>query len=169
MSDSMNLDSMNPWQSPGTEVKAEENSAAQGGLTATMIRYLKEASPWLRFIGILGYIGAGLLAVAGVIFTIVFAATGRTFGYAGSAVGAFAGLIYVVLAVISFFPARFTYYFGAKIRSYLLNNTEKDMEEAFKNNKSLWKFAGILAIVYLAFIPLGIIGIVIAAITSSIF
>jgi hypothetical protein len=166
---SENLDSANPWQSPGTEVRAEENSAAQGGLTAAMIRYLKEASPWLRFIGILEYIGAGLLAAGGVLVTSVFAVTGRTFGSAGTAVGAFAGLIYVVLAVISFFPARFTYYFGAKIRSYLSGNMDKDLEAAFKNNKSLWKFAGILMIVYLAFIPLGIIGMVIAAITSSIF
>jgi hypothetical protein len=79
------------------------------------------------------------------------------------------GLIYLVVGVVAFFPARFTLGFGTKIRNYLLSNAEQDLEAAFQNNKSLWKFNGILAIVYLAFIPIGIIGMVIAAIAAAAF
>jgi magnesium-transporting ATPase (P-type) len=162
-------DTVNPWQSPAAAVKAEEN-APQGVLTAAMIRFLKEASPWLRFIGILGYIGVGFCIVAGVIMAIALMISGAGqsafAGFAGFA-STFMGLIYIVAGVMAFFPARFTHRFGVKIRHYLLNGAEKDLEEAFKNNRSLWKFAGIVMIVYLALVPVGIIVAVVVAVSSS--
>ncbi|MDR1972658.1 MAG: hypothetical protein LBQ46_12150 [Treponema sp.] len=158
----------NPWQSPETQAAAEE-AAPQGILTALMIRYLKEASPWLRFIGVLGYIGAIFLVGSGLIMTIALLATGGADAGIGlAAVSTFMGLIYVVLGALAFFPARFTHGFGLKIRNYLASGAEKDLEDAFKSNKSLWKFSGIMAIVYLAFIPIGI-GVAVIAAVSSIF
>ncbi|MDR3249145.1 MAG: hypothetical protein LBT39_10220 [Treponema sp.] len=160
-------DSSNPWQSPGTAIKVEENSIAQGGMTPVMVRYLKEASPWLRFYGIMGYIGSGLVAVGGVIMMIAFAVTGESFGSGvTSAFGALTGLIYLIGGVMAFFPARFAHGFGVKIRNYLLSNTEQDLEEALRNNKSLWKFNGILLIVSLAIIPIVIIILVVVAVTA---
>jgi hypothetical protein len=162
-------DTVNPWQSPSTEVVAEEG-ASQGVLTPTMIRYLKEASPWLRFIGILGYIGAVFLVIVGLAFVFMMAAGLSTLGAGvfGGLTGTFMGFIYLAGGVVAFFPARFTYQFGAKIRNYLLSNGKQDMEEAFRYNRALWKFNGILAIVYLALIPLGIVGGV-AAVLASLF
>jgi hypothetical protein len=169
-------DTLNPWQSPEAPVRAEEN-AAQGILTAPMIRYLKEASPWLRFIGILGYIGALFLIVSGLVMVVALLITGFT-GFIGSGdetgfMGAVTGLlsslvgfIYVVGGLLAFFPARFTHGFGVKIRNYLLSGAEKDLEEALKSNRSLWKFSGILAIVYLSLIPAGIVVAIIAVVSQ---
>ena len=79
-------------------------------------------------------------------------------------------IIYIPLGVLMFFPSRFIYNFGAKIRNYQFSNSDEDLELAFKNNKSVWKFYGILCIIYLAFIPLTVIltivGGVLAAITG---
>jgi uncharacterized membrane protein SirB2 len=152
-------DTVNPWQSPNTEVAAEAG-ALRGNLTPTMLRYLKEASPWLRFLGILGYIGAVLLVIAGIILMVTVPAGFSTInaGIFGGILGTFMGVFYLAMGLVAFFPARFTHNFGAKIRDYLLSNGEKDLEEAFRYNRALWKFSGILAIVYLALIPLMIIG-----------
>jgi hypothetical protein len=158
-------DTVNPWQSPAAAVKAEEN-AAQGVLTAGMIRCLKEASPWLRFIGILGYIGAVSFIVIGIILVITMFAAGTVQTGIPGVLSSFMGLIYLVSGALAFFPARFTHRFGAKIRNYLLSGAEKDLEEAFRNNRSLWKFAGIVAIVYLSLIPVGIIVAVIVSLSS---
>jgi hypothetical protein len=160
-------DAANPWQSPGTEISAVKQPGVSGGLSETMVFYLKGASPWLRFVGILSFIGCGLLTVIGIlvmIFGSVFSdlAAGLDsdqlgifqMGVTG---GIFLGLVYIILGLLCYFPARFIYGFGVRIRSYLLSNAEKDLEEAFKNNKSLWKFTGILAIVYLGLIPVAII------------
>jgi hypothetical protein len=158
-------DQVNPWQSPETVVKTEEN-AVQGVLTAVMIRCLKEAAPWLRFAGILGYIAASFLTVAGIVTAIVMMVSGGR-GFTGLA-SVFMVFIYILLGAAAFFPAHFTHSFGVKIRHYLLSGAEKDLEEAFKNNRSLWKFTGILAIVYLALVPIGIAAAAMAA-ASAVF
>jgi hypothetical protein len=161
-------DITNPWRSPGTEASAAQDSSGAGVLTGAMIRYLREASPWLRFIGILGFIGSGLLALGGIVFTFLIVLVSELAGeFGGILVGSFVGVLYIVLGLLSFFPAKFSYSFGSKIHHYVLSNSDKDLEDAFKNNKSLWKFLGILAIVYLAIIPVAIIGGIWAAIFLS--
>jgi hypothetical protein len=49
----------------------------------------------------------------------------------------------------------------------LRSGGEQDLEQAFKYNKSLWKFSGILMIVYLAIVPVAVAIGVIAAVSSS--
>jgi hypothetical protein len=151
----------NPWQSPENPSAPENPQSHQAVLTAVMMGYLKAASPWLRFLGILGFIGSGLMILGGII-TASFSSFILNFLEEMATLPSGFTLIYVALGVINFFPARFTYLFGAKIRDYALSNSEKDLESALKNNRSLWKFNGILSIVYLALIPLGIICSIIA-------
>jgi hypothetical protein len=129
-----------------------------------MLMYLKQASPWLRFIGILGFIMCGFMVMGALPFFVRapfvntwgelseipgFEAVASNMGVVGVGFG-----IYLLgLAVLSFFPCYFIYNFGAKIRTYLRTGAEQDLEGALKNNKSLWKVSGILTIVILAFIP----------------
>jgi len=132
-----------------------------------MLHYLNGASPWLQFIGILGYIGSGLLLVVGIFGTIgLFVTSSRL------ELGEFpfwiVTVIYIPLGVLFFFPAHFTYNFGRKIRSYRFSNSTEDLELAFKNNKSLWKFYGIICIIYLAFIPFILIITVIGGVAAAI-
>jgi hypothetical protein len=162
-------DTGNPWQSPGTEVSPTQEASGAGVLTATMVRFLREASPWLRFLGILGFIGCGLMTLGGLIFAIVITVFSELAGGFGGVVGgAFLGVVYIVLGLLSFFPSKFVYGFGSKIRHYIQSNSDKDLEDALRNNKSLWKFYGILVIVYLAFIPLLLIGAAVVAAISAI-
>jgi hypothetical protein len=121
-----------------------------------MVSYLKEASPWIRFIGILGYISCGMMGVlaVGIITTAPFMGElSDTFGAFGRGALVAFGLLYLALGALVFFPAMFTYNFGVRIRNYLRSNSEQELELAFKNNKSLWKFMGIMAIVNLAIVP----------------
>jgi hypothetical protein len=74
------------------------------------------------------------------------------------------GIYFLGVAVLGFFPSYFIYNFGSKIRTYLRTGAEQDLERALKNNKSLWKFSGILTIIGLAIIPvIFIISIAVAA------
>jgi hypothetical protein len=154
-------DDINPYQSPQTPVNPAANSA--GRLTDTMIRYLKGASPWLRFLGIVGFISCGFLVMTGIGLLVALPVIGSLWdsiaeieAYAdvfGAVFGITMGLYCIIGAVLYFFPSLFIYNFGGKIRSYLQSGADQDLETAFKNNKSLWKFAGILTIIALAFIP----------------
>lgn len=169
-------DAVNPYQSPETQAVSVQSPAVHGALTETMLVYLKGASPWLRFVGIVGFVLAGLTAMWGLVFFALapvigfsladipgFEAFGGTVGIAAVGVG-----LYIIgLAAIMFFPSLFSYRFGSRIRSFLRTGTEAELELAFKNNKSLWKFYGILFIVFLAFLPVALIISVIAAVAVS--
>jgi hypothetical protein len=87
---------------------------------------------------------------------IMFAISGLAEDFAGIPVG-FMGLIYIACGMLLFLPCRFIYNFGKRIHNYQVANSEEDLEIAFKFNKSLWKFIGILCIVSLALIPLSIV------------
>jgi hypothetical protein len=162
----------NPYQSPETVAAPVAPLVNQGVLTENMLTQLKAASPWLRFVGILGFIGCGFMAFFAVIFLAVIpllraamweAASemgefGNIFGNAfSSAFGGTMAIYFFGAAALFFFPSLFAYRFGSKIRSYLRTGTDGDLEAAFKNNKSFWKFIGILAIIQLAFVPVIII------------
>ena len=170
-------DAVNPYQSPETAAVPVKPLVAQGTLTEAMLIYLKQASPWLRFIGILGFIGAGLTFLSGLV-SIAFVPLMRQiwdeipgFDTVSDVVSAIFGGTMVVFClgggVLLFFPALFIYRFGDKIRSYLRTGTDQELEQAFKNNKSFWKFVGIIYIISLAFIPLMIVGGIIVAVVSA--
>jgi hypothetical protein len=157
----------NPYKSPETSIVPEKTQGAGTVLTETMLGYLKEASPWTRFIGILGFIGCGLMVLGGIITAIATSSvSGITEGFGPLPVW-LVSLIYIAFGVLFFFPSRFVYDFGAKIRNYQFSSSDEDLEAAFKSNKSLWKFYGIMLIVYLALIPLFIVLAVIGAVAST--
>ncbi|MDR1318648.1 MAG: hypothetical protein LBJ90_03410 [Treponema sp.] len=163
-------DSENPYRGP--QNPANPGAADSARLTENMLTYLKKAAPWLRFIGILGFIVGAFLALGGIIFIVLIPISSVLLNeipgleeYAGIA-GILLGLYFIILAALCFFPALYTYKFGAGIRSYLLSGTDQYLETAFKNNKSLWKFLGILAIIGMAFIPFAVIVSIIAGIAA---
>ncbi|MDR2053066.1 MAG: hypothetical protein LBP80_06605 [Treponema sp.] len=116
--------------------------------------YLKSASPWLRFLGVVYYIVCGFMVTGGLILLIA-ASLMADFDLDGET-GFLMGIFYLISAVIMFFPARFMYSFGARLRNYFLNNAEKELELAFKYNNAFWKFCGITMIICLALIPMAI-------------
>jgi len=169
-------DTVNPYQSPEAPVVPEKPLVIQGTLTETMLIHLKGAAPWLRFVGILGFISSGLVVLMG--FSIVpFISVinqGLTEipgfdsfnGAFGAVFSGFMVVMFVGAGLLLFFPSLYIFRFGEKIRGYLRTGADRDLELAFQNNKSFWKFAGIICIIQLAFIPLLIIGGIIAAVVS---
>ena len=169
-------DTVNPYQSPETAIIPEQSLGSSERLTETMLLQLKGASPWMKFIGIVGFIGAGIAALTGLssISLIpmmkmlgdeipdleVFESLGWVFG-----VGALAYCL--ICAALVFFPSLFIFRFGDKISNYLRIGAERELELAFQNNKYYWKFIGILTIISLASVPLMIIGFIIAAVALA--
>ena len=159
----------NPYQSPETPIIPETSQSSGVSITETILQYLYEASPWLRFVGIIGYIGSGITVLFGIIFAF---STALASSFLGDELGIFPSWIFVLLyipfGVILFFPAHFTFNFGRKLRNYQFSSSIEDLELAFKNNKSLWKFNGIITIIYLAIIPLVIVGTIIVGVVAAV-
>jgi hypothetical protein len=179
----------NPYQSPENEAAPVNQPAAGAVLTENALLHLKDAAPWLRFLAIIGFIACGLTVLVGIVMVIALAITGNGFASAefqeiaeaegvlkGSTwfekitngLGAFMGIIYIGIAVLYFFPSKFLWTFGEKLRAYLQTNSSADLELALKNNKSFWKYMGIATIVCLALIPVLFIIVIIVTIGAMI-
>ncbi|GMO32010.1 MAG: hypothetical protein Ta2F_07830 [Termitinemataceae bacterium] len=171
-----------PYQSPASEAQPVNQTVQGSLLTEQALLYLKDASPWMRFIAIMGFIGCGLMIVLGLAAVIsgseVESGVKEISGIAGEisdgsnsnlflsfieVFSGLAGLIYLASAVLYFFPALFTWKTGIKIRNFTQSNSPAELENAFRNNKSFWKFNGILLIVCIALIPVTLIVLVIVA------
>lgn len=128
--------------------------------------YLREAAKWARFLGILGFVGSGCILLFVLIFwygnhEILGALDGGTNrGLAALGMGAVA-FIYIIIAVIGFFVALFTFRFGQRTYTALNTDSQINLRGGLSNLRFLFRMYGIFAIIYLSFIVLGIlIGIV---------
>jgi hypothetical protein len=129
---------------------AEEADARRGeapalcpALTGRAFDCLLAAGPWMSFLGVVSFVVCGFLLIAGVVIML----TGnRLYSIPG---GATVGLIYIASSVLCFFPARFIFLAGSKLRSVRAGGGADTLEAALQNSKAYWKFSGILTIVSL--------------------
>jgi hypothetical protein len=168
---------MNPYQSPETNVSAVKPMLCSGTVTPAMRNYLKGASGWMRFLGIVGFISCGFMVLAGGFMALLPALFMRMHEFDAEeliadlpgALGAMSGFIYIALAALTFFPAFFLYKAGARIRDYMRTDADSDLEEALRNNRIFWKFLGIITIISMALIPVTIIGGIVAVVSAAAF
>lgn len=109
--------------------------------------YLLETSKWSKFIAIMGYVGLGLLTLLGLLlmFGLSFPSTLPKgipmFGF---------GFLYILMAVLYYFPTTYLYRFSERIKKGVNSNDESVVTDAFLNLKKTFKFMGIMLIVILS-------------------
>ena len=114
-------------------------------LSPRILDLLRQTRPWVRFFAILLYIAAGIMAVGGLIMVVLVMTTSQK-GAPGM-VGI--GLLYVVLAVVYYFPASYLNRFASRITYFVNMRRNIDLEEALDAQRFFWKFCGVLAIIIL--------------------
>jgi len=116
---------------------------------------LGDASPWIRFLAILGFIGVGVLVLAGLGLAIFGGVLGAAVGM--GFLGPIIGLVYIALAVVLFFPTRTQLRLATQSRLYKTSGDPAALESFAVNVKSLAVFYGVLSIIVLALAALGLI------------
>jgi hypothetical protein len=110
--------------------------------------YLLETSKWGKFLAIVGYVGMGILILLAIFMTLGLSRINQVSG--GAYPMGLIGIVYIVLAVIYFFPVNYLYKFSIQIKQGLQSNDKLSLTAGFQNLKSLFKFMGILTIVILS-------------------
>ena len=114
---------------------------------------LQRTQPWVRFLAIMGFIGAGFMVLVGLTAGVAGAATGRI-----ETIGLM--IVYPIMAVVYVFPSLFLLRYADRIRSFVASGREQDLLGALDAQRSFWKFAGILTIVSIMFgILIGVFGV----------
>jgi hypothetical protein len=119
--------------------------------------YLKETARWAKFLAVLGFIFCGLFVVFALFAGTLMATFSSLAPGAGIRGGAFISIMYILCALLYFFPCLYLYNFGAKMQIALRANDQEQLNLSFKNVKSYFRFIGILTIIALGFMALGLI------------
>lgn len=127
-------------------------SSEQLVVTPSMYESLRATRPWVFFLGVMSFIGAGFMVIGG----LGIAAMGSRMP-AGP--GPALGLVYLVMAVFYVIGGVFLVRYGSAIGRLMSGGGTADMEAALAGQKSFWKFAGILTLVM---IVLSVVGVVVA-------
>ncbi|OQP60659.1 hypothetical protein A3860_32170 [Niastella vici] len=149
------------------------NQAAAGGrdnlfelqVDHLSISYLGETARWAKFLSIVGFVASGVLIILALFAGNIFSSFSRlgNSDVLSSSVG-FGGtlfsVIWIVIALLYFFPCLYLFNFSNKMQSALRNNDQTNLNAAFNNLKSCFKFVGILTIVFLSFYLLGTVVVV---------
>ncbi len=109
------------------------------------------SAKWGKFIAIVGYVSMGLLGIFGFVFL---------FGYTPfnqinqsplfPMPFRFAGILYVIMAGIYYFPITYLYRYTTKIKEAVLSTNQDSLTESIENLSKMFKFMGIMTIVILA-------------------
>ncbi len=127
--------------------------------------FLAESARWARFLAILGFVMCGLLVLVGLFMGSFFAGRMSSMNMGGSSMfsGGLFTFIYILIALLYFFPCLYLFHFGSKMRTALRNNDQEILLESFRNLKSCFKFYGILAIIVLGFYAIALIAAILGA------
>ena len=128
--------------------------------------FLRETAKWARFLSIVGFIFIGLYVLLALMMFAMGGAMdaasenmdgmGRM-GMMGAVGGAAMGVIYLICALIYFFPILYLYRFATNTLSALDSNNTDQLTNGLENLKSHYKFMGILMCIALIFIALGML------------
>jgi membrane-bound metal-dependent hydrolase YbcI (DUF457 family) len=126
--------------------------------------YLLETAKWCKFLAIAGFVGMGILVLLGIL-VMVGLSIFRSISQTSFPMGA-VGFVYIIFALIYYFPLSYMYKFSVNLKKGLNSNDQQSVNYGFENLKSLFKFMGIFTLVVLSIyalvliimIPVGIIG-----------
>ncbi len=107
---------------------------------------LGKTRPWVRFLGILAFVGCVLMFVFGFL-GLIFGIMGGGGGLTGVGIGV-AALVAYLLGVALILPlGLFLNRFAKGIRAVQASRSSQDLERALLAQKSYWKYVGILTVV----------------------
>jgi preprotein translocase subunit SecG len=115
--------------------------------------FLSECAKWGKFLAIIGFILCGIMVVLAFFIPALIMNIPPYNAMAPSlSSGLAAGMtiMYIIFALLFFFPCLYLYKFSVKMKSSLAETSQENFDESLQNLKSMFKFYGIVTIVMLS-------------------
>lgn len=128
--------------------------------------HLTEAAKWAKFLAVFGFICCGFIVLVGIFFGTFISMFSSWYGennpysqlpVSSPGFGAGMAVLYILIALIYFFPCLFLFRFATKMKAAITANDQQVLNVSFQNLKAAIRFVGILTIIMLAFWLLAII------------
>ena len=126
---------------------------------------LLETARWTKFLAIIGFVFLGLLIILAIFMGLGFSALAGMTELSG-AFGIGMMFLYLVIALLYFFPIFYLYKYSVLIRPSIMHSNQEQFNLALSYQRRMFKFIGILMLIvlglYALLIVFGIIGAAIA-------
>ena len=159
-------DASNPYRSP-SEVASRPPAATPSLRTADLLR---QTRPWVRFMGILGFVAVALMFAIGAVM-LVIGIVGVSAGNVPAGQFIAMGVMYPIMSLLYIFPSLFLLRYASRISTFLDDGATESLDLALEAQKSFWKFVGIMTAIVVALygviILFALVGGLIAWVASS--
>ncbi len=132
---------------------------------------LLTAAKWGKFLAILGFIGIGLMVVAAFFMGSIFRMSGMN-DVSPMPLGNMTSMItimYLIIAVIYFFPVWYLFKFSENAKKAVLNNQQMSVTEAMNYLKRMFKFMGVFTLAIFGLYAMAIIASLSGALLGGLF
>ena len=154
--------SLDPYSSPSPNV-SPVYTPVQGAITQGVLQQLAGTKPWVRFMAVLMFVGAGFMLLGALVALIAggaMAASGKVPGFSAGMISAFA-ILYALMALIYIYPALKLWRYANQIAMLLVSGSVLDLEGALNQQRAFWKFLGIMVLAVFAIYIVAIIAMIV--------
>jgi Family of unknown function (DUF5362) len=143
------METSNPYTSPQSNLFGGTAATSSDGVTQGVLLQLQKTKPWVRFMSVMMFIGAGLMLVVGLVMGIASSAGMMNQGNKamGAGLGVLMAAIYALFSVVYIYPALKLWKYADRIRDLLNSRQIIDLEKALNEQRAFWKFVGVMMIV----------------------
>jgi hypothetical protein len=134
-----------------TENQLEPTAEPQIILSEEAQYYLQKAGQWAYFLGILGFVLAGILVLLSIFISSIIGVMSKFQpGAATTYPAAIGSFVYILIAIFYFFFSLYMYQFGSRIKNGILHSNSAEVTIALSKLKSFFKLWGISTIVIIS-------------------
>ncbi|MCL6523699.1 MAG: hypothetical protein K6T34_03460 [Thermoflavifilum sp.] len=138
------------------EPQASSPPQPEISLDESALMLLKGAASWAKFLAIVGFVFIGIMLISMLSASYLFNRFMLMPGLSG-----FYVLIYLIIAIIYFFPMWFLFRFAVKTQRAIDMHQSQELTLAFTYLKSFYQYLGILTIITIALYVIMMIGMII--------
>jgi len=140
------------------EILQSQNGTPDLKITPESMMYLSSIATWAKFLAIVGFVVVGLIVVIAIFAGVIIS----SYTYVPVS-GMSLTVIYLIIAIIYFFPVLFGYRFATNLRKAITFKDTPKLTESFKNLNYYCLYIGVLTVIGLVLLVVGIIVAVIGA------
>lgn len=141
----------------------EQPSTFSMQVTEASKNALLQTAKWGKFLSVVGFVMCGMCVLFAIFFSFFMSGLMEAQGM-GSLFGGAYLILYLLFAVLYFFPCLYLFRFSVKAKDALTINDSNILSDSFNNLRMAFQFVGILTIVMLALYAL-ILFVVLVALT----
>ena len=168
----------NPYSAPVPSSPYEVSRGGASMVSAAAVAQLAATKPWVRLISVVIFVGAGFMLL-GALFMLMaggasMMAAAKSQGAPSALAGSMGGILaalYAVLAFLYIFPGLKLWKYASAIGRLIQSGGENDLVDALNQQRSFWKFTGmivlIMLVIYIVAIIVGIAAVGFAAAAAS--